>query len=52
MTFAEFMEKMLQAYPNATVEPDDEMQLVVHTGLFLTNDDDGGEIVVDEDPNS
>ena len=33
MTFDEFMDKMLTAFPDATVGTDNDGQLVIYTGL-------------------
>lgn len=40
MTITEFMDKMLAAFPDATVESDNDGQLVIYTGLqMLTSED-------------
>lgn len=38
MTFDEFMAKMLEAFPEATVEEDNEGQLVIYTNLIMNGD--------------
>jgi hypothetical protein len=47
MTFDEFMEKMLAAFPQAMVETDNDGQLVIYTNL--TEKD--GQVVPVDDPN-
>lgn len=39
-TFDSFMQRMLNSFPEATVEQDNEGQLVIYTGLKLTEDDE------------
>ena len=45
MTFDEFMNKMLDAFPAATTEEDNDGQIVVYTGLKMV-EVDGVETVV------
>ena len=42
MNFNDFMNKMLNAFPQATVEEDNEGQLVIYTNL---REDESGNIV-------
>ncbi len=39
MTLAEFVDQVLTVFPEATVEPDNDGQLVIYTNLKLTADE-------------
>lgn len=47
----EFMVKMTTAFPKAEMGQDNDGQIIVYTGLWLTQDNDSNEIVVESDPN-
>jgi len=49
MTFNEFMHKMLEAFPDATTEEDNDGQIVIYTGLKTSMKDDV-EMVVPFEP--
>lgn len=48
MTFDEFMQRMLSAFPEATVGSDNDGQLIIHTNLRLSADTNSDTVEVME----
>lgn len=55
MRMYEFMDKMLEAFPNATVDEDNDGQLIIYTNLTMITSDEnpsipaGEELIIDMD---